>query len=535
MIASPQTGVAKDGAKASMSKRHSGPRMKLEQNLAEMERDRERYWLRYPSTSPYKLRWRAIAVRHCFHILPGETILELGAGSGLWTQHLAAVLRGENPIVAAVFSENFAHSTRPLPNVRFQLIQDLSDLPAASFDYVVGTAILCHDLVDHNLRAIHRLLKPGGHILFFEANYWNPQSIVKSFLPARWVGQSSCHASLRKYQLMRVASHQGFIDIDTIPYDIIHPWAPRFAISALQSLAFAVEHTPLLKELCGTLYIRAQKPGSEEARRPKVNLAEHYGLFGSVSFVVPCHNEEMNVGPLVDSLVRFYSPYIHEIVIVNDNSKDKTAEAAREAARREPRVKLVDRQPPNGVGRALRDGYAAATGRYILTMDSDFIQILPELRDMFDAIARGRDGAIGSRFSHESLLINYPFFKIFCNRSFHLLANLVLPVRMRDISNNLKLYKAEILKTLEIQQPHFAANVETGLKPLLAGYDIEEVPISWINRTIDMGSSSFRIAGVAPSYFAALVSILGKSLRHRNRRSTAGRETLSRAAPRDVP
>jgi hypothetical protein len=138
---------------------------------------------------------------------------------------------------------------------------------------------------------------------------------------------------------------------------------------------------------------------------------------------------------------------------------------------------------------------------------------------MFDAVAGGRDGAIGSRFSHESLLINYPFFKIFCNRSFHVLANLLLPVRMRDISNNLKLYKAEILKNLEIEQPHFAANVETGLKPLLAGYDIEEVPISWINRTIDMGSSSFRVANVAPSYFMALVAMVWNSWRSRKQLS----------------
>lgn len=486
-----------------------------------MERSREDYWLRYPSTSPFKLRWRAIAVRHCFHVLPGERILELGAGSGLWTEHLANVLRGENPIVATVFNEDFAAAaaTRELRNVSFQKVTSLDDLPAESFDYIVGTAILCHDLYAQNLQALHRLLKPGGQILFFEANYWNPQSVIKSALPEHWVGHAPCHVSLRKYKLMKIASQQGFVDIDVIPYDIIHPLVPRFVIPALRSLAFVVEHTPLLKELCGTLYIRAQKPGSEEARRPKVNLANHRELYGLISFVVPCYNEEMNVGRLVDALVRFYDPYIHEIVIVNDNSKDRTAAVTREIAASDPRVKLVDRKPPNGVGRALRDGYAAATGRYILTMDSDFVQILPEFRDMFDAVAGGRDGAIGSRFSHESLLINYPFFKIFCNRSFHVLANLLLPVRMRDISNNLKLYKAEILKNLEIEQPHFAANVETGLKPLLAGYDIEEVPISWINRTIDMGSSSFRVANVAPSYFMALVAMVWNSWRSRKQLS----------------
>jgi hypothetical protein len=148
-------------------------------------------------------------------------------------------------------------------------------------------------------------------------------------------------------------------------------------------------------------------------------------------------------------------------------------------------------------------------------MDSDFAQIVPELRDMFEAIGCGYSGAIGSRFSHESLLVNYPFSKIVCNRGFHMILNVFLPCRVRDISNNLKLYRADILKNLNIEQDHFAANVETGLKPVLAGYDIKEVPISWINRSSDMGTSSFRLLGLAPGYFFALVRMVWESWRSR--------------------
>jgi hypothetical protein len=124
--------------------------------------------------------------------------------------------------------------------------------------------------------------------------------------------------------------------------------------------------------------------------------------------------------------------------------------------------------------------------------------LLPEIGDLFDAIAKGREGAVGSRFSHESVMINYPFFKTLCNRTFHLLVKLLLVWRVHDISNNLKLYRTEVFRSIEIEERHFAANAELGLKPLLAGYDIEEVPISWINRTLEMGSSSFRIVKVAP-------------------------------------
>jgi len=499
--------------------------MSLESNLQQMERGREGYWLRYPGTSPFKLHWRALAVRHSFHILPGEKILELGAGTGLWTEFLTSVLRRQNPITAAVFNECFFQSARKLPNVEFVHIQDVrTELPEESFDYVIGTGILCHDLYAENLRAIHRLLKPGGQILFFEANYWNPQVLLKSCIRGfgRWAGNAECQVGLRKYILMKVASQQGFVSIDIIPYDIVHPRTPHFLLRLLKSLAFVLEHAPVTRDLCGTLYIWARKPGDEEARRPRAHLAEHKSLFGSTSFVIPCHNEEMNIGPLTEAILRFYGPYVHEILIVNDNSRDRTAEVTRQIAVAEPRIKLIDRTPPNGVGLALRDGFAAASGRYVLTMDCDFVQILPEFRDLFDAIARGHDGAIGSRFSNESLLINYPFTKIVCNRAFHLIANSLLPGHVRDISNNLKLYRAEIVKTLQIDQPGFAANAETGLKPLLCGYDICEVPISWIDRTVDMGVSSFRIRKVASGYVKALAQVVVQAWRGREKPARVG-------------
>jgi SAM-dependent methyltransferase len=484
----------------------------LQQNLREMERAREAYWLRYPGTSPTKLRWRALTVRHCFHVLPGEAILELGAGSGLWTEHLAAVLGGENPIIAAVFNDDLAAAAarRNLPNTQVLRVADFgAELPAEHFDYVVGTAILCHDHYAQNLRAIYRLLKPGGQCLFFEANYWNPQVLLKSLCPplGRWAGNASCQVGMRRYRLLEIASHQGFTHVDVIPYDIVHPLTPQALVSAVQSLAFILEHTPVVRELCGTLYIWATKPAPGGRRRTRVGLADRRELFGSVSVVVPCHNEEMNVVRLVDALVEFYDDYIFEIVVVDDNSTDRTAEAARQVARREPRVKVLRREPPNGVGRALREGFAAATGRYILTIDCDFVQIVPELRDLFDVVADGHDGAIGSRFSHSSILINYPFFKILSNRLFHFIINLMFPFHVRDISNNLKLYRADILASLRIEADDFAANVETGLGPLLAGYDVVEVPVSWIDRTAEMGESSFRIVRLAPGYVAALLRL----------------------------
>ncbi len=414
-------------------------------------------------------------------------------------------------MTAVVFNPDLARQAADhrLPNTDVALVTDLDSLPDDAFDYVVGTAILCHDRYSENLRHIHRLLKPEGQMLFFEANYWNPQVFSKTLVPAlgRRAGNARCQVGMRKYRLMKAASHQGFTEVEIVPYDIVHARTPRRLIPAIQQTAFILEHVPGLREACGTLYIWGKKPGTGRKRRQVVNLARHPELRGSTSVVVPCRNEEMNVTRLVTGLREAYGDYILEIIIVCDGGEDATAAVARRLGAEDPRVRLIERASAGGVGRALREGYGAARGRYILSMDCDFELIIPELRDLFDVVAAGHDGAIGSRFSHESVLINYPFAKIVANRAFHLLVRLVLHRPVRDISNNLKLYRAEIFKRLDIRRPDFGANAETGLQPIAAGLDIHEVPISWINRTDDMGASDFRVFKFAPSYVRALLDL----------------------------
>jgi dolichol-phosphate mannosyltransferase len=484
----------------------------LFQNLTEIERSREAYWARYPATSPTRLRWRANATRHALHIAPGESVLELGAGSGVWTEHLTSVLRGQSAITAAVFNRDLADAARArdLPGTDVVTVTNQDVLELESYDYVLGTAMLSHNRWQENLAWIVQLLKPGGQLLFLEANYWNPQVFAKAHSRrlARWSRNAECQVALRESEIRVAASYEKLEEVVVVPYDILHPRTPKRLVPAVQSTAFVLEHLPGIRELCGTLFICAGKPRLPSTERPRTDLARHDSLSDSVSVVVPCHNEAMNIPRLVRALTATYDKYIHEIILVNDNSEDDTAHVARQLAEADARVRLVDRSPPPGVGRALRDGYAATTGEYILSMDCDFEMLVPELQDLFDVIAAGHEGAIGSRFSHQSVLLNYPAPKLIGNRAFHLIIRLVLRRKVRDISNNLKLYRGDILREMNITQDGFAANAETGLRPLLEGRDIEEVPIAWINRSSDMGVSTFRVARVAPGYVAALVRML---------------------------
>ena len=114
----------------------------------------------------------------------------------------------------------------------------------------------------------------------------------------------------------------------------------------------------------------AQRP-PRDLPRPAVRMVEHSELYDAVSVVVPCHNEEMNVEPLVEALLQHYSEYIHEMVLVDDNSSDGTRQVLEKLAAKEPRIRPVIRKPPGGVGRALRDGLCTARGKFVLLMDCD--------------------------------------------------------------------------------------------------------------------------------------------------------------------
>lgn len=145
-------------------------------------------------------------------------------------------------------------------------------------------------------------------------------------------------------------------------------------------------------------------------------------------------------------------------------------------------------------------------------MDCDFQHILPELTGLFEAADQGANVAIGSRFPRDSILLNYPFTKILANRTFHILARILFRKNLRDLTNNLKLMKQEVARNLHLESDDFAANAETGLQPLLLGYKVVEVTISWINRSADMGFSSFDLVNTGPNYLKVFFRLLARRL-----------------------
>ncbi len=342
-------------------------------------------------------------------------------------------------------------------------------------------------------------------MVFYESNPWNPVHKLRQVFSSA-VGKRDPRHLLSRRQLYKLLLETNFVGVDAVYNDFVFAPLTRRLIWLLRNVSILLENAPGLRAMAGSILLQAQKPPPRKDA-PKQPLFTHKSLRGAVSFVIPCHNEEMNIRPLVDGILGLYEDCVQEIILVNDGSTDGTAEVMAKLAAHDQRVKGLHRSPPNGVGRAIAQGLSQASGRYVLTMDCDFQHLLPEFRDLFDCAVEDYDVIVGSRFSRHSVLLNYPFFKIVANRGFHLLARLLLLRNFRDLTNNLKLMRRHVVTDLRLRQPGFAVNAETGLQPLILGYRVKEVPISWINRVPGMGTSSFRLIQVGGGYWRVLLDI----------------------------
>jgi len=494
---------ARDVRKTAMTETASpaDPRTEI---LALRERYRDAYRAKRDPIADERLLWRAQSLRHLVHLTPGQTILELGAGDLRFTRQLVHASRGENPVTAACFAgENPREFGPPVEIVQLDALPGV--LAGRTFDVIVGLDLLDARECASMLGDVHELLAPGGQVVFFESNPWNPWLKLKRVL-ARWKKSVDPRSLLSRPRLYEMLSEVGFIRVFAVYTDFVYaPLTPRM-IWLLRNMSIIAENTPGVRLFAGTILLHAQRPPRLQFR-PSRSLCDHPALRHAVSVVIPCHNEEMNIGPLIDRLLELYGDYIHEVVPVDDNSRDGTAAVMASYAAADERVRPVYRQPPNGVGRAIRDGYAAATGQWVLSMDCDFQHLLPEMREMFDRASEGTPVVVGSRFSRHSVLLNYPVAKIVSNRGFHLLATVVIGRRFRDVTNNLKLLRRDVVERLLLASPGFAVNAETGLLPILMGYPMAESPISWINRSFDMGHSSFKLVRVGGGYVGVLWNI----------------------------
>jgi len=460
------------------------------QTLATREQVRDRELKRRGAIGEERLLCRAQKFRHLTHVISGQSILELACGDGLFTRKLVEVTRGENPITAIKFRTET--NEPPMLSASVEVIQasgKFPDLEHKQFDLIVSMDLLDQHVGPWLMEHVYQLLKPGGQFVSYEYNPWNVFHKLRAFFPSQ-LGQSKLPMVLSRSHFYELMSEIGFVRVFSVYQDLAYGCSDSWGSWLFRNLSAVLENVPGLRTCAQSILIHGQKPPRKIELSPQ-SLFVHESLRQAISIVIPCRNEEQNIEALIARLRNAFGEYIHEMILVDDNSEDQTRAILQKMAQEDSRIKSVYRSPPNGVGHAIADGYRVATGRYILSMDCDFQYLVPELRDLFDAASEGYEVAIGSRFSRHSVQLNYGFRRAIPNRMYHLIAQIMLLRPFRDLTNNLKLVRQDVVKKLQLTEPGFAINAEIGLQVVVMGCRVKEVPISWVERTFDMGIPSF--------------------------------------------
>jgi dolichol-phosphate mannosyltransferase len=233
-----------------------------------------------------------------------------------------------------------------------------------------------------------------------------------------------------------------------------------------------------------------------------------------LSVLIPAHNEEESIAETVkDIYERLTAEQIpHEILVVNDNSKDQTERVLQKLADVYPTLRYINNPPPNGIGLAIKAGLAHYTGDAVVIVMADGSDSPEDIVKYYRELQKGVDCVFGSRFIKGGKLIDYPRHKLLLNRLANWFIEVLFGLRYNDVTNAFKAYRRETIEGIKpVLSHHFNVTVELPLKAIVRGYSYSVVPISWKNRS--HGVSKLKIKEMGSRYLFMILYIwLEKSL-----------------------
>ena len=201
-----------------------------------------------------------------------------------------------------------------------------------------------------------------------------------------------------------------------------------------------------------------------------------YGL----SIVLPAYNEEDNIQVAVSRcfavLEKLGLP--HEVIIVNDGSKDQTAENCRKLVAAQPRLRLIEFEHNRGYGAALRAGFLSANYGLVFYTDSDNQFDVSELKYFLPIIEDSYDLVVGFRIYRYDRPL-----RLFLSWGYNLLIRLLLGIRVHDVDCSFKLFRREIFDLLQLEANDFFIDTEMVLKANRLGLRMNEVGVRHYPRT----------------------------------------------------
>ena len=226
-----------------------------------------------------------------------------------------------------------------------------------------------------------------------------------------------------------------------------------------------------------------------------------------LSIVIPAYNEEMNIVESIRELQatlrdRHNIPY--EIIVVNDNSRDDTEKVVRAEMASDAAIRIVNRTPPGGFGRAVRSGMEAVTGDIVVVYMADHSDSPDDVVAYYHKICEGYDCVFGSRFIKGSEVRNYPRLKLVVNRIVNRCVQIMFWTRFNDLSNAFKAYRIAVIRDCgPYRACHFNLTLEMSLGALIRNYQIAQIPIQWSGRT--WGVTNLKLGEMGRRYLSTLM------------------------------
>ena len=205
--------------------------------------------------------------------------------------------------------------------------------------------------------------------------------------------------------------------------------------------------------------------------------------------IIPTYNEKENISDIIDAVLSL--PQNFEVLIIDDNSPDGTAEIVKDLQKQKypERLHLIQRPGKLGLGTAYITGFKWALKRdyeYIFEMDADFSHNPQDLPRLLQACKdQNADMAIGSRYINGVNVINWPIGRIIMSYYASAYVRFVTGMKIMDTTAGFKCYRRRLLKAFDLDKIRFkgyAFQIEMKFTAWKMGAKIIEVPIVFTDR-----------------------------------------------------